>query len=215
MLSGNLFSLSGSFGLFEQLHLDLVLMWKFKQIFLPAEKNASSDKRHVWCMLLTLFLYAPIFCVGSTQPEDLDILSSDFQLTAVYKIMPCQDYLYCRYGMMKAGSVKRFLRKWSSANFNRSLEQPVSNTVCWVFVPHSHNVANVNCVSVNFSFFFSLSSTECQDDVYISCTQSERGKFLCGHLFCFLINSFFCLKRIRIWLLTSINFFNLIVLCMH
>lgn len=110
-------------------------MWKFKQIFLSAEKNASGNKSHVWCMLLTLFLYAPIFCVRSTQPEDLDILSSDFQLAAVCKIMPCQDYLYWRYGMMKAGSVKRFLRKWRSANFNRSLEQPVSNAVCWVFVP--------------------------------------------------------------------------------
>lgn len=101
VLSGNLFLLSGSF------RLDPVLMWKFKQIFLSAEKNASRDERHVWCMLLTLFLCAPIFCVRSTQLDDLAILSSDFQLAAVCKIMPCQDYLYCRYGMMKAGSVKK------------------------------------------------------------------------------------------------------------
>lgn len=72
----------------------------------------------------------PFFCVKSKQSGDLDILSSHFQLTAVCKTMPCQDCVYQRYGMMKAGSVERFLRKWHSANFNRSLEHPVSNTVC-------------------------------------------------------------------------------------
>lgn len=135
MLSENVFKLSGSFRLLDQLYLNLDLMWKFEQIFLSAEKNAFTNKKHVWCMLVTLFLFAPIFCIASTQPEDLDILSSDFQLAALCKIMPCQDYLYWRYGMMKAGSAKRFLGKWHSANFNRSLEQPVSNRACRAFVP--------------------------------------------------------------------------------
>lgn len=131
-------------------------MWKFKQIFLPAKKNASSNKKHVWCMLMTLLLCAPIFCVRSTQPEDLDILPLDFQLAALCKITPAK--IICAEDTVWW---KLVLQKDSLGNGTLQTLTDLQNSLCQTEHAGFHvpppSEANVNCLSINFTFFSFIS----------------------------------------------------------